>query len=341
VALGIVVALGWPAVSTPNEVCVINDPRARELSGLLAVSSGYIAVTDSQADPANVRIVYLDAKCRVTRTSGFPTPPRDPEDLAVAPDGAVWVGDIGDNATAPTRRPTIALWRVPPRGAPVIHRLAYPDGPHDAEALLFGADGLPVVVTKEIDGRARLYRPAATPRPGTADGVPMALVGQFRPQATGENNFLGSLGELLITGAAVSPDRHKVILRTYTAAYEWDAPDGDVVKAITTGKPRVTVLADEPQGEAIAYTSDGTAFLTVSDQPGATTMRRHDPSTVPMATPRPSTAPVVVNPVQPKPSGIPLWLSVGLGLAGLGIAAAGYLGLRQSRARRTPSAGSP
>jgi hypothetical protein len=340
VALGIVVALGWPASATPTEVCVIDDPRARELSGLVAVRSGYVAVTDSQPDPAQVRIVYLDARCRVTRTAGFPTPARDPEDLAVAPDGAVWVADIGDNATAPTRRPTIALWRVPPRGVPVIHRLTYPDGPHDAEALLFGADGLPIVVTKEPDGQARLYRPTGPLQPGTADGVAMARVGGFRASATGENNFLGGLGELLITGAAVSPDRRRVTLRTYTAAYEWDAPDGDILKAITTGTPRVTALPDEPQGEAIAYTSDGTAFLTVSDQPIATALRSHVPSTVTLATPPPTSAPVVVNPIRPEPSGIPLWLTIGIGLAGLGLAAAGYLGLRQARARQTRSANS-
>ena len=51
------------------------------------------------------------------------------------------------------------------------------------------------------------------------------------------------------------PDR--VALRTYTAAYEWDVPDGDVVKAITTATPRITPLPDEPQGESIAYTADG------------------------------------------------------------------------------------
>ena len=74
----------------------------------------------------------------------------------------MWVADIGDNITSETHRTTIALWRIPPDGgAPVINRLTYPDGPHDAEALLFSGDGRPVVVTKEVAGR----RPASTPRP--------------------------------------------------------------------------------------------------------------------------------------------------------------------------------
>jgi hypothetical protein len=346
VALVTLVAVGWPAVpfrsapstlsAAPKDVCVIDDPRARELSGLVAVTSGYVAVTDSQFDATKVRIVYLDARCRVSRTAGFPTAPRDPEDLAVAPDGSVWVADIGDNETASTRRQTIALWRIPARGAPVIHRLTYPDGPHDAEALLFGADGLPVVVTKETNGRARLYRPTTPLAPNTATGVPMVAAGEFHARGTGENNFLGGLGEVLVTGAAVSPDRRRVVLRTYTAAYEWDVPDGDIVKAITTGTPRVTALPDEPQGEAIAYSSDGTAFLTMSDQPGPTTLRSHVPSTSTLVTVPPSSPAVAIPPARPKePSGLPLWLSIAAGLAGLGLAAAGYLGLRHARARQT------
>ena len=223
----------------PDGVCTVDDPRAVELSGLVATADGYVAI-DSQFDSDQVRILYLDGACQVTRTAGYPTAARDPEDLAVAPDGTLWVADIGDNVDAQTRRQTIALWRVPAGGgAPVIHRLTYPDGPHDAEALLFAGDGMPVIVTKELSGPAGLYQPTAPLLPGTAAGVPLKRVGEFRPTATGENNLLGGLGEPMVTGAATSPDRRRVALRTYTAAYEWDVPDGDVVKAITTSTPRL------------------------------------------------------------------------------------------------------
>jgi hypothetical protein len=56
------------------------------------------------------------------------------------------------------------------------------------------------------------------------------------------------------------------VLRSYSDAYEWDVPDGDVVAAITTTKPRITPLPGEPQGESIAYGPGGTAYYTVSDQ---------------------------------------------------------------------------
>jgi hypothetical protein len=314
----------------PTDVCVVDDPRATELSGLVATPTGYVAVNDGQDRPSLVHIVYLDAACKVTKVTPYPTAARDPEDIAVAPDGTLWVADTGDNITNDNRRTTIALWKVPPTGPPVIHRLTYPDGPHDAEALLFGADGRPIVITKEVTGIAGLYVPAADLQANSQAGVKLRKAGEFRARANGENNSLGALGEVLVTGAARSPDGRKVALRTYTAAYEWDVTDGDIVKAITTTTPRLTALPDEPQGEAIAYSTDGTAFLTLSDEPRATTLRQTTPSTAALVTAPPSGSP----PPAPPPTGlaaVPLWLTLPVAAIGLAIAAVGFLGLRRSR----------
>jgi hypothetical protein len=314
----------------PTDLCVVDDPRATELSGLVATPTGYIAINDGQDRPSLVHIVYLDLACKVTKVTPYPTAARDPEDVTVAPDGTLWVADTGDNITNDNRRTTIALWKVPATGPPVIHRLTYPDGPHDAEALLFGTDGKPIVVTKEITGIAGLYVPTAELQPNSQAGVKLRRVGEFRARSSGENNSLGALGEVVVTGAARSPDGRKVALRTYTAAYEWDVPDGDIVKAITTSTPRLTALPDEPQGEAIAYTADGTEFLTLSDEPGATALRRTTPSTAAIVTAPPSGSP----PPAPAPTGlaaIPLWLTLPVAALGLGMAAVGFFGLRRSR----------
>jgi hypothetical protein len=336
-ALAILVALGVGAdanaLAYPGaEVCTISDARAVELSGLVATPSGFVAINDSQVDSADVRIFRLDARCQVTDELPYPTPARDPEDLAIAPDGSLWVADVGDNP-GESRRATVALWEVVEGGTPVIHRLSYPDGPHDAEALLFNADGTPVIITKEINGRAGLYRPTGPLRAQTTTGVPMERVGEFAPRISGENNPFGPTGEVVITGAAVSPDRSRIALRTYTAAYEWDIPDGDVVKAITTATPRVTSLPDERQGEAIAYTVDGKEFITVSDVMGPTAILRYTRSMTTLA-------PVASGTLEPKvaaPSGLaafPPWASMVVAAGGLLLAVAGFVGLRRSRNRQ-------
>lgn len=299
-------------------VCTVDDPRAIDLSGLVATADGYVSIVDSQFDTDQVVIVYLDQACQVTRTLRYPTPPRDPEDLAVAPDGAIWVADIGDNINAPQRRQTIALWRIPPEGGPpVIHRLTYPDGPHDAEALLFGADGSPVIVTKELGSTSYVYQATRPLEPGTAEGVPLRLVGEFHPVITGGPTDLIQVLESMVTGAATSPDRSRVALRTYTAVYEWDVPDGDVVKAITTTIPRMLLLNNEPQGEAIAYTVDGQSLLTVSDVAGPTQLLRYPRPTAPASDAGQPTALATVTTAPGLTT--PEWLTYGLAVAGLAV----------------------
>jgi hypothetical protein len=332
-------SLGLTPVAAPafTDVCVVNDSRAMELSGLIATANGYVTVNDSNFDPAKIRIFFLDRNCRVTRTISYPSAARDPEDVAVGADGTLWVGDIGDNITNTTRRTSIAVWRVPAAGGtPVINRLTYPDGPHDAEALLINGDGKPVIVTKEMTGVSSLYTTTGPMQPNTAAGVPLTKVGEFTPQPTGVVNPFGLIGERLVTGAASSPDRKRVALRTYAAAYEWDVPDGDVVKAITTTTPRYTPLPDEVQGESIAYTTDGTAFLTVSDRTdGPVTIRLIARSTQPAVSPTPSAQPTAAAPASTRGgsplSGIPLWLTVGVAAVGLVLATLGFLGVRRTR----------
>ncbi|WP_346535791.1 hypothetical protein [Micromonospora sp. DPT] len=264
------VALAAPATSAPapKKRCTVTDPRLDELSGLVTTKTGYIVVNDSSLQDNRKRVFYLDTKCRVTKEVRYSgAGPFDTEDLAVSPDRqTLWIADIGDNP-GKDRRSRIAVWTMPIGGGkePVLHRMSYPEQkPHDAEALLIGADGLPLVITKVPSGKAEIYTPTGKLRNGDTDPVPMKKVGEIDLPETTTDNPMNIFGRVAITGAARSPDGSKVVLRTYADAFEYDVTGGDIVAALTTGKPRVTPLAD-PFGEAIAYTSDGKTFLTVSD----------------------------------------------------------------------------
>ena len=48
----------------------------------------------------------VDAACQVTTVHEAAVDPYDPEDLAVGPDGTVWLADTGDNNAV---RETVAL----------------------------------------------------------------------------------------------------------------------------------------------------------------------------------------------------------------------------------------
>jgi hypothetical protein len=266
-----------PAQAQPvagKALCTITDTRLTELSGMVATRTGFVVANDSTDLDSHRRIFVLDARCAVTDTISYPSRPLDPEDLAQAKDGTIWIADIGDNAGSEQRRPNVALWRLP-AGAerPALFRMKYPDGAHDAEALLISGDGTPVIVTKEL-GKAGVYTPAAPLRQGQT--VALQKAGEFTPPKTTTSNPLAAAGRLTVTGGANSPDGSRVVLRTYADAYEFDVTNGDVVEAITKGTARITPLPDEPRGEAITYSADGKSFLTVSEtagQPGDTKPR--------------------------------------------------------------------
>ncbi|MEV4760234.1 hypothetical protein AB0J86_34750 [Micromonospora sp. NPDC049559] len=254
--------------SAPQRVCRISDGRLRELSGLVATGSGYVVVNDGTEIESRKQVFFLDGRCAVRKAVPYSGDgPYDTEDLAVSADGrTLWIADTGDNITSSRHRTKVALWSMPLDGSqrPVLHRLSYPDRvPRDAEALLLADDGTPVIVTKTL-GKAEVFVPGGALRTNNADPVPMKRVGEVTLPASRTENPLSAAGRVAVTGAARSPDGKRVVLRTYADAFEWDVPDGDLVRALTTGTPRATPLAD-PFGEAIAYSGDGSRFLTVSD----------------------------------------------------------------------------
>lgn len=325
VAAGALLVLGAPAMwaaparahaptqvsGAPVEVCRITDPAVTEVSGLAVTPTGYLVQNDSNPDPAKTRVFTLDKACKVTGSVRYPSTARDPEDLAVDRKGTVWIADIGDNGPltggSGTRRSTVALWTMAAGAKTLkIHRLVYPDGvPRDAEALLIDGQGRPVIVTKDPNGEVfRLDTPLPT---DNTEGAKLTRVGAFEPRRTGTSNPWGFLGVAWVTGAAVSADGTRAVVRTYADAYEFEVTDGDVAKAITSGKATVTPLPDEPQGEAIAYTPDGAGLLTVSDQNGPAVILRY-PSGLKPAPPSSAAAPaspLAAAPPAPRPRSAP------------------------------------
>ncbi|HEU4348286.1 MAG TPA: hypothetical protein VFR35_10905, partial [Actinoplanes sp.] len=282
VAFGLILIGAGPALAEPapgvstaeqavpgKKVCAITDERLDELSGIVATDDGFVVINDSTSQSSRKRVFFLNGTCEVVDTVAYSgNGPRDTEDLVVSADGkTLWIADIGDNER---QRPTVSLWSMPSDGSkrPVIHRLAYPDGPHDAEAMLLNGDGTPIIVTKEVNRPAALYVPAAPLKKDNSEGVPLRKAGEVTvPASTTPSNTLARLGRGTIDGGAVASGGGKVVLRTYTDALEWTVSGGDVLAALK-GKPRVTPLPEEPQGEAITFSPDGRYYYTVSDLQG-------------------------------------------------------------------------
>jgi sugar lactone lactonase YvrE len=263
-------------------LCTIRDRRITESSGLAASADRLWTINDGGS---SLRVFELDRSCRVLRTIQAGIDPHDVEDLARAADGTFWLADTGDNAL---NRSTVALERLRPDGSATLFRLTYPDGPHDAEAILLTPSGQLFIATKEPLA-SNVYTPdgpLSTTRPTPLRQV--ASIG-FLPTGTAGGR-VGAAGQVLVTGGAVAPDGRTVVLRTYTDAYVWSAPDGDVAAAIKSGQRRRIALPPTAQGEAVTFSADGRSLLTSTEGvPGAV----HE---IPLGGPPPAPTPSATRP---------------------------------------------
>ncbi|GAA3851418.1 hypothetical protein GCM10022243_16460 [Saccharothrix violaceirubra] len=234
------------------DACAITDPRLAELSGLGSDGTSWYAVADS--DDGRIEVQVLDRSCAITRTIVGATDPFDVEDLALAPDGTLWLADTGDNRRS---RQTVALHAVSPDGTTRLFRLTYPDGAHDAEALLLDGAGVPYIVTKEAFGSPLVYRPTGPLVPDGTEPLEQVAKLSLPGSDTTGGPAVGSVVTRVVTGGAMSRDGRVAAVRTYTDAYLYPVVDGDLATSLEADPVRVP-LPGEPQGEALAFDPDGT-----------------------------------------------------------------------------------
>ncbi len=225
-----------PCQVTRGPVAMADLPEA---SGL-AVGRRVSGVLWSHNDSGNDAVLFaLDGAGTVRGRVRVPVRMRDWEDVSAGrcPAGdCLYLADIGDNGT---RRPTIAILRVPEpaaddvtTSAPEVFTATYPDGPHNAEALFVVGDDA-FIVTKDRVGA--LYRARALPSGGGAIDL----------------EHIGALGLSTVTDAETSVDGRTVAVRTpaEVVLYRTDA----VITGAAVPYLRVHVSGlRELQGEGVA-----------------------------------------------------------------------------------------
>lgn len=113
----------------------------------------------------------------------------------------------------------------------------------------------------DYTGRSEVYVTSGRPTPGPNAMTKIAdLDVNALPGADA-----GRPDSLAITGAGVSRDGRRLLVRTYTTAYLYDLARGFGVT------PTVIPLLPSKQGESISWTVDGKGFFTSSEGSGLST----------------------------------------------------------------------
>ncbi|HEX3732134.1 MAG TPA: hypothetical protein VHU91_04315 [Mycobacteriales bacterium] len=255
----------------PHWRCVVTDKRIDNASGLVTFGTGYAVINDRGSHESAIRAYLLDANCQVTKVLESPGSPSDIEDLGRTSDGALWLADIGDNDS---NRADVTIWKMPPDGGTAKpYRLSYPDGPHDAEALILTDNKTPIIVTKTNTGKAGIYLAAASLTGRPREAIPLRHVGTLTVKPTGTQGGAPggnvAIANVLVTGGAVSADGRRVALRTYTDVYEWRIRRGDsarhIAATIKNTSPQRTAVPGEHQGESLAYADHDSRMSTLSE----------------------------------------------------------------------------
>jgi hypothetical protein len=287
----------------------VTEPRLIELSGL-AASRDHAGVLWAHNDSGGEAELYAMAEDG-TALGAYPIAgitPEDWEDVAVGPrpvgsGSALYIGDIGDSSAG---RSSVEVHLVSePLGTPVAPgeplsdvetvELRHPDGAADAEALLVDPrTGDLVIVTKSLVGASQvLTAPAGALRPGAP--VTMRVAGPLRvplPPDPGPG-FPGTM----VTAGDVAPDGSIALLRTYRSVLAFERAEGDTLAEALLGEPCFAPQAEEAQGEAIAFTADGSAYVTASEGAGARLHR------IEIAAPStPSSTTTASSPTTPPPA---------------------------------------
>ncbi|MEU5657197.1 WD40 repeat domain-containing protein [Streptomyces sp. NPDC047737] len=223
----------------------LEDSRITESSGLAAskLHPGiYWTHNDSEDGPYVYAVDSRTGKTVATITMKGVGEPRDVEAISLGPDGALYVGDIGDNLDGSWDHVWIYRFPEPKRLADATVRatqfdVKYADGARNAEAMMVHPEtGRVYIASKNEDGGG-LYE---GPEKLTAGGA----------------NVFRRVGEVpWVTDGAFSPDGGEVVFRSYFSARRYAFENGRL------GEDHAVSVPLQGQSESVTYTADGSAMM--------------------------------------------------------------------------------
>jgi hypothetical protein len=184
---------------------------------------------------------------------------RDWEDMALAAGPVpgidyIYIADIGDNNM---QYENYWIYRFPePKGntTQVLDAekisFKYPDGSHDAEAVLVDAQKKDIYIITKRDAQAGIYKLA----------YPQSTTSINNATAEGKLEYTG------VTSGAISPSGKEIIIKTYTHIYLYKRSGNEPVSSTLKRKPVIVPYNMEPQGEAVGFRNDNTGFFTLSER---------------------------------------------------------------------------
>lgn len=249
-----------------SPVAKLITPGIDEISGIADSKAvpGFLWLEQDSGNPPELLLLAYDGTLnKKIYVKGIQN--RDWEDIAVAagPDvtkNYVYLAETGDNNQI---YPSYFLYRFPEplSSADTVFAVdkinfQYPDGSHDAEAILVDNATKDIYVITKRDALSKVFK-ISYPQSATLLNTAV-LVGTL--------SFNG------VVSAALSADNKEIIVKTYTNLYYWKRSSGESIETTFTKTPESLSYSFEPQGEAVCFRNDNTGFYTLSEKGTATSV---------------------------------------------------------------------
>ncbi|HTM90955.1 MAG TPA: hypothetical protein VL095_00950, partial [Flavisolibacter sp.] len=231
------------------------SPVVNELSGIAdsKTNPGYLWGQVDSGNPNEIYLIRHDGTVvKKIYVKGITN--RDWEDMSLA-DGAIYIAETGDNARAYTNY-MIYKFAEPSMNTDTVSAVqtisfTYPDGSHDAEALLVDESKNIYIITKS-DIPSKIYKLAY-------------------PYDT--NNTVSLMGSLPYGGVvSATMNANEIIVKTYPSLFYYKRQKNQSIeqtlKTDYTSLPYVL----EPQGEAVSFANNGSGYYTISEKNFGTTV---------------------------------------------------------------------
>jgi hypothetical protein len=241
-------------------------PKLQEISGIAASirNPGYLWGLNDSGNPAEVLLMNDSLTIKLVCTFGQEVVNRDWEDIAVGPGpdprkSYIYVAEIGDNlGLFPVKviyRFEEPLLKDAKKGQIVIHtvtrivfRLA--DGAKDSETLLLNPLTKDLYVVSKRENPVHIY----------------ALKYPYDSRDTLVAPIVAELPLTLIVGGDILADGTGLLLKNYRRVFYWRNPSAKPLEELLKEEPVIIPYEEEPQGEAMTWTRDGSGFYTLSER---------------------------------------------------------------------------
>ncbi|MEJ8756858.1 hypothetical protein WG947_07630 [Pontibacter sp. H259] len=246
----------------PEEsIAVEQEPESAPVPPELAEASG---MADSKAHPGHLwvhedsgngsELYLLTHAGELSRTvylKGVAN--RDWEDIALSGD-ELYLADIGDNLNA---HPTCTIYKFtePDAATNVVTDIQqitykYPDGAHDAEALLVDPATKDIYIITKRDQPSEIYR----------------LTYPYSLTKTNTAELVGTLPYNGVVSAAISADGKGIIVKTYANIFYYNRSGKEPISKVLQKKLTTLPYKIEPQGEAVTFSAEKKGYFTLSEK---------------------------------------------------------------------------